>query len=249
MPEAAPCNQRNLAVENSHTRLLHLCSGLPATYDMVGFKVLRSDPWSQFPRGDSHAASRTVAERSGRNAACHLGRHRLAIRHPDVGVDSSCWKRSGELANVDQQSIWWGAEILTAVVVGRVLTMKPLRGQTERCRELDGRPVRAGPDDLRVQSCLTRRSPRALPPNRSSGPFSLMLILTVVAARVLGPIRHASAGHLGAGLLVPPVLDESRLLAGRRFHSLAGLDLGRRAGCLRLSSPAGSRARASTGRS
>ena len=51
------CNQGDLAVECSHTLPPQLCSGLPATYDMVDFKALRSQQRAPVPRGVGYAAS------------------------------------------------------------------------------------------------------------------------------------------------------------------------------------------------
>lgn len=92
----------------------------------------------------------------------------------------------GELANVDQQSIWWAAELLTAVVVARALTMRPLRGKLS---DVENMTVVLAVLGLMICEVVLSYSSAAdsFAAEPIFWPFSLVLILTVVAARVLAP--------------------------------------------------------------
>ena len=92
----------------------------------------------------------------------------------------------GELANVDQQSIWWAAEVLTAVVVARVLTWRPLRG---RLSDIENMTVVLAVLGLMICEVILAYSWVAadFAAEPIFWPFTLMLILTVVAARMLAP--------------------------------------------------------------
>lgn len=95
----------------------------------------------------------------------------------------------GELANVDQASIWWGAELLTAVLVGRVLTMRPLRGTLT---DVENMTVLLSVLGLVMCEYILSYSSVAasFAAEPIFWPFSLMLILTVVAARILAPYAN-----------------------------------------------------------
>ncbi len=92
----------------------------------------------------------------------------------------------GDLADVDQQSIWWGAEILTAVVVGRVLTMRPLRSKLS---DVENMTVALSVLGLIICEYILSYSTvgGSFAAEPIFWPFSLMLILTVVGARLLAP--------------------------------------------------------------
>ena len=92
----------------------------------------------------------------------------------------------GELANVEQQSIWWAAETLTAVVVARVVTWRPLRG---RLSDIENMTVVLSVLGLLICEVILAYSwvDADFAAEPIFWPFSLMLILTIVAARLLAP--------------------------------------------------------------
>ncbi len=129
--------------------------------------------------------------------------HEQLLRDP-VGVARAVWNDTGwrfviltslliflletigDLANVDQQPIWWGAELLTAVVVARVLTLRPLRG---RLSDVENMTVALAVLGLMMCEYIIAYS--SVAPSFTAEPifwpFSLVLILTVVVARMLAP--------------------------------------------------------------
>ena len=92
----------------------------------------------------------------------------------------------GELTNVDQGSTWWAAELLSIVIIARVLTMRPLRGNLS---DTENMTVTLGTLGLLVGEVVLAWSTvsGAFAQEPIFWPFSLMLILTVIAARVLAP--------------------------------------------------------------
>ncbi|MCY3568925.1 MAG: hypothetical protein OXH38_09885 [Chloroflexi bacterium] len=92
----------------------------------------------------------------------------------------------GELTNVDQGSIWWAAELVTIVVIARALTMRPLRGNLS---DTENMTVALATLGLLICEVILSWSTVAATFAQEPifWPFSLMLILTIVAARVLAP--------------------------------------------------------------
>lgn len=93
----------------------------------------------------------------------------------------------GELANVDQPTIWWFAEIVTIVIIARILTMRPLRG---RLTDTDNMTVVLSVLGLLIVEAVLSWSTviTELAAEPIYWPISLVLILTLVAARLLAPI-------------------------------------------------------------
>ena len=91
-----------------------------------------------------------------------------------------------ELTNVDQLTVWWGAELLTAVVIARALTIRPLRGTLS---DVENMTVLLAVLGLMLCEYIVAYS--SVAPSFAAEPifwpFSLMLILTVIAARLLAP--------------------------------------------------------------
>lgn len=92
----------------------------------------------------------------------------------------------GELANVDQPTIWWFAEIVTIVIVARVLVMRPLRGNLT---DTENMTVVLAVLGLFIAEAVLGWSSVApeLAEEPIFWPFSVILILTVIAARLLAP--------------------------------------------------------------
>ncbi len=130
--------------------------------------------------------------------------HHEALLNDPVGALRGLWDDTGwrfvliaslliflletisELANVDQGSIWWSAELLSIVIIARVLTMRPVRGNLS---DTENMTVALGALGLLVCEVILSWSTVAATFAQEPifWPFSLMLILTVVAARVLAP--------------------------------------------------------------
>lgn len=93
----------------------------------------------------------------------------------------------GELANVDQPTIWWFAEIVTIVIIARILTMRPLRGQLT---DTDNMTVVLSVLGLMIAEAVLSWSTviGELVDEPIFWPISLILILTLVAARLLAPV-------------------------------------------------------------
>ena len=92
----------------------------------------------------------------------------------------------GDLVNVDQQTIWWAAEILTAVIIARILTWRPLRGKLS---DIENMTVVLTVLGLMICEVILSYSSvsATFAAEPIFWPFSLMFILTVIAARLLAP--------------------------------------------------------------
>ncbi len=92
----------------------------------------------------------------------------------------------GELANVDQPTIWWFAEVVTIVMIARILTMRPLRGDLT---DTDNMTVALGVLGLLIAEAVLAWSSVAaeFAAEPIFWPFSVLLILTLVGARLLAP--------------------------------------------------------------
>ncbi len=91
-----------------------------------------------------------------------------------------------ELANVDQPTIWWFAELVTIVIVARILTLRPLRGNLTDTENMT--VVVSVLGLLLVEAVLSWSyvaAELALEP--IFWPFSVILVLTLVAARLAAP--------------------------------------------------------------
>ena len=92
----------------------------------------------------------------------------------------------GDLADVDQPAVWWGAELLTIVVVARVLTRRPLRGTMSDVENMTPILASFGLIICEVVFSYTWVAP-SFAAEPIFWPFTLILILTTVGARLLAP--------------------------------------------------------------
>ncbi len=92
----------------------------------------------------------------------------------------------GELANVDQPTIWWFAEVVTIVIIARILTMRPLRGDLT---DTENMTVVVSVLGLLTAEAVLAWSSVAVEfaAEPIFWPFSVILVLTLVAARLLAP--------------------------------------------------------------